>query len=35
MKNQKPLDHNKFKVEPGRRAIVRALTNAMSGGKNA
>jgi len=33
MKNAKPLEHNKFKVELGRRAIVRALTMAMSGGK--
>jgi xanthine dehydrogenase YagS FAD-binding subunit len=35
MKNAKPLEHNKFKVELGRRAIVRALTNAMNGGANA
>lgn len=35
MKNAKPLEHNKFKVELGRRAIVRALTNAMNGGTNA
>ncbi len=35
MKNAKPLEHNKFKVEIGRRAIVRALTNAMNGGTNA
>lgn len=35
MKTQKPLGHNKVKVELGRRAIVRALTNATSGGKNA
>jgi xanthine dehydrogenase YagS FAD-binding subunit len=33
MKNAKPLEHNKFKVELGRRAIVRALTVAMNGGK--
>jgi xanthine dehydrogenase YagS FAD-binding subunit len=33
MKNAKPLEHNKFKVELGRRAIVRALTMAMNGGK--
>ena len=33
MKNAKPLEYNKFKVELGRRAIVRALTMAMSGGK--
>ena len=31
MKNVKPLEHNKFKVELGRRAIVRALTQAMNG----
>ncbi len=35
MRNAKPLEHNKFKVELGRRAIVRALTNAMNGGTNA
>jgi xanthine dehydrogenase YagS FAD-binding subunit len=34
MKNAKPLEHNKFKVELGRRAIVRALTQAMNGGAN-
>lgn len=33
MKNAKPLEHNKFKVELGRRAIVRALTIAANGGK--
>ncbi len=33
MKNAKPLEHNKFKVELGRRAIVRALSMAMNGGK--
>lgn len=33
MKNAKPLEHNKFKIELGRRAIVRALTMAMNGGK--
>lgn len=33
MKNAKPLEHNKFKVELGRRAIARALTMAMNGGK--
>ncbi|HSK74230.1 MAG TPA: xanthine dehydrogenase family protein subunit M [Pyrinomonadaceae bacterium] len=33
MKNAKPLEHNKFKVELGKRAIVRALTVAASGGK--
>lgn len=32
MKNAKPLEHNKFKVEMGKRAIVRALTQAMKGG---
>ena len=32
MKNAKPLEHNKFKVELGRRAIVRALSQAMNGG---
>jgi xanthine dehydrogenase YagS FAD-binding subunit len=31
MKNAKPLAHNKFKVELGRRAIVRALTMALNG----
>ena len=31
MKAAKPLEHNKFKVELGRRAIVRALTQAMNG----
>ncbi len=35
MRNAKPLEHNKFKVELGRRAIVRALTQAMKGGTNA
>ena len=35
MRNAKPLEHNKFKVELGRRAIVRALTQAMNGGTNA
>jgi xanthine dehydrogenase YagS FAD-binding subunit len=30
MKNAKPYEHNKFKVELGRRAIVRALTQAMN-----
>ncbi|MEJ7738274.1 MAG: xanthine dehydrogenase family protein subunit M [Chitinophagaceae bacterium] len=34
MQNAKPLEHNKFKVELGRRAIVRALTQAMNGGTN-
>ena len=33
MKAAKPLEHNKFKVELGRRAIVRALKMAMNGGK--
>ena len=32
MKDAKPLEHNKFKVELGRRAIVRALTRAANGG---
>jgi len=31
MRQAKPLEHNKFKVEPGRRAIVRALKRAMNG----
>ncbi len=33
MRNAKPLEHNKFKVELGKRAIVRALTQAMNGGR--
>jgi xanthine dehydrogenase YagS FAD-binding subunit len=33
MKAAKPLEHNKFKVELGKRAIARALTQAMNGGK--
>ncbi len=33
MKAAKPLEHNAFKVELGKRAIVRALQMAMSGGK--
>lgn len=33
MKAAKPLEHNKFKVELGKRAIVRALTVAANGGK--
>jgi xanthine dehydrogenase YagS FAD-binding subunit len=33
MKSAKPLEHNKFKVELGKRVIVRALTQAMNGGK--
>lgn len=32
MKNAKPLEHNKFKVELGSRGIVRALQMAMNGG---
>ena len=32
MKNAKPLEHNKFKVELGTRGIVRALQMAISGG---
>lgn len=35
MRMAKPLEHNKFKVELGRRAIVRALQMAMNGGTNA
>ena len=34
MRQAKPLEHNKFKVELGRRAIVRALMQAMNGGTN-
>ncbi len=33
MQGAKPLEHNKFKVELGRRAIVRALRMAKNGGK--
>ncbi|HEX9963319.1 MAG TPA: hypothetical protein VGB00_20475 [Pyrinomonadaceae bacterium] len=33
MRNAKPLEHNKFKVELGRRAIVRALKRSMNGEK--
>jgi xanthine dehydrogenase YagS FAD-binding subunit len=33
MKQAKPLEHNKFKVELGQRAIVRALQMAMNGGR--
>jgi xanthine dehydrogenase YagS FAD-binding subunit len=33
MRNAKPLEHNKFKVELGKRAIVRALMQAMNGGR--
>ncbi len=32
MRLAKPLEHNKYKVELGRRAIVRALMQAMNGG---
>lgn len=32
MRNAKPLEYNKFKVELGRRAITRALVQAMNGG---
>jgi xanthine dehydrogenase YagS FAD-binding subunit len=32
MKQARPLEHNKFKVELGKRAIVRALMQAMNGG---
>lgn len=32
MKDAKPLEHNKFKVELGKRAIVRSLTRAANGG---
>ena len=35
MRGAKPLEHNRFKVELGKRIIVRALTNAMNGGTNA
>lgn len=31
MKNAKPLEHNRFKVELGKRSIVRALQMAMNG----
>lgn len=33
MKAARPLEHNKFKVELGNRAIVRALQMALNGGK--
>ncbi len=33
MSKARPLEYNKFKVELGRRAIVRALMQAMNGGK--
>jgi xanthine dehydrogenase YagS FAD-binding subunit len=32
MRTAKPLEHNKFKVELGKRAIVRALMQALNGG---
>jgi len=35
MRLAKPLEYNKFKVELGKRAIVRALTQAIGGGTNA
>ena len=34
MRNARPLEHNKFKVELGTRGIVRALQMAMNGNKN-
>ncbi len=34
MRNARPLEHNKFKVELSRRGIVRALQMAMNGNKN-
>lgn len=34
MERAKPLEHNKFKIELGKRAIVRALTIAANGGKS-
>lgn len=34
MKGAKPLEHNEFKVELGKRAITRALMQAMTGGKS-
>lgn len=34
MKNAQPLEHNKFKIELGKKAIVKALTRAMNGGKH-
>lgn len=34
MKNAKPLQHNKYKVQLGKRSIVRALMQAMMGGTN-
>ena len=33
MRSARPLEHNKFKVELGRRAIVRALKRALNGDK--
>lgn len=33
MKMAKPLEHNKYKIELGKRAIVRALMQAMNAGK--
>ncbi|MDO1450843.1 xanthine dehydrogenase family protein subunit M [Rhodocytophaga aerolata] len=33
MKSAKPLEHNEFKIELGKRAITRALMQAMTGGK--
>jgi len=33
MRAAQPLEHNKFKVELGKRMIVRALTQAMNGGR--
>jgi xanthine dehydrogenase YagS FAD-binding subunit len=33
MRAARPLEHNKFKIELGKRAIVRALEMAMKGGK--
>lgn len=33
MKNAKPLEYNKFKIELGKRAIVRALQTAMNGSR--
>lgn len=33
MKSAKPLQHNEFKIEMGKRAITRALMQAMTGGK--
>lgn len=34
MRLAKPLEHNAYKVDLGRRAIVRALAQAYAGGKN-